>query len=217
MGAKKKTGAKSFEPAAIQADGMKTTWLVQRLGPAVRRTGPLARAHRVFGGGMMGITDEQWDALDELFEIDYMGAAEYEFGKFTRALGQLLQDNKSDDPATKVVSFKFEVDRKDIRPNAMHRIKGKQMPPTPKKPVTVYAIGRKGQREGIEFIARSITKEPHSRLLLRDDSFIHRTLDPFNEWDTKIVGWFELNNGFFYFIDEAMWRAVADGFGTGVA
>jgi len=65
------------------------TWLLQRLKKSRYNPdskSPLAKAHRVFGGGMLGLNEKQWDLLDPIFEIDYMGAAEFEFGTIPKCL-----------------------------------------------------------------------------------------------------------------------------------
>ena len=33
-------------------------------------------------------------------------------------------------------------------------------------------------------------------------------LDPVETWDHEIVGWLELDNGFFFFLDKDMWTAT---------
>ena len=62
-------------------------YLIQRLQRA-RGTSPFA-----FGGGNTAETQQAVKKLDECFSFDYMGAAEYEFGAFPKAL-KILHGHK---------------------------------------------------------------------------------------------------------------------------
>lgn len=40
---------------------------------------------------MMGLSEEAWDLLDPIFTLDYMGAAEFEFGAVPKTLSQFAE------------------------------------------------------------------------------------------------------------------------------
>lgn len=197
---------------------MRATWLVQRLlKPRTPRpdgkTHPLDKAHRVFGGGMLGLTKEMWDFVDPVFEIDYMGAAEYEFGTIPRVLKELID-------APELTAFSFVVERKDIAPNEWGRgylardKRGKKKapagPPMPTEPATLYVLCRTEHAVEAEARVRGLASD---KLKVRDRPALERALDPLNDRDRRIAGWFELTNGFFFFTDEQMWREVCGWFG----
>lgn len=182
---------------------MRITFLIQRLKRPRHATGPLAKAHRVFGGGMMALSEQQWDFVDQAFEIDYMGAAEYEFGSFGKAMQMLMEANER-------VAFGIVIDRKDVALNGSRSFNKKlKKADAPSEPAVVYVLCQTGLRDEIEKRIRQLANDGIESLRwVRDDTFMHRTLDPLNEWDEKTVGWLEIDNGFFFFTDKEMWRAV---------
>jgi hypothetical protein len=184
------------------------TWLVQRLGVPPKKTGgPFDKAHRVFGGGMLGLAKETWDVVDEVFDIDYMGAAEYEFGIFPKTMDALVQCAKREE----LTAFSIEVKRKDIAKNSGRRwvADDKEPPPKPKGPATIYIVCRTADATEVEERVRGLVA---GKVDVRDGTRIECALDPVNEWDGKIRGWLELNNKFLFFTDETMWNGVRQWF-----
>jgi hypothetical protein len=49
---------------------------------------------------------------------------------------------------------------------------------------------------------------------LKEQTRLSSALNPERDWDREVCGWLELDNGFFFFTDEAMWRATARLFGV---
>jgi hypothetical protein len=143
-----------------------------------------------------------------------MGAAEYEFGTIPRMFKELVRDSKQ------LKAFKFTIERSELAVNPgraweeRKQAKGKAVvPPVPSTPVTIYALCRKAQADQVEKRIRAIAAE---KIKVRDSPQLSQALDPIREWDRKIVGWLELNNGFFWFIDEEMWKNTAAMFGLEV-
>lgn len=178
---------------------------------------PLDKLHRFFGGGMLGLTEKAWDLFDPVFDIDYMGAAEYEFGTFPRAIKELIDGFR----ASGVVAFQFAIERKDVLPNdwgrgslAFNRKGKKKRPPAelsrPTEPAIVYMLCRSDHATEAEAVVRRIVG---GTLKVRDVTMINHALDPLDDRDRKWAGWFELDNGFFFFVDEGMWRSVCEWFG----
>ena len=195
---------------------MHRSWLVQRLlvprPPREGKPHPLDKAHRAFGGGMLGLTKEMWDFVDPVFEIDYMGAAEYEMGMFPRALLEMTR--------RELAASRFTVERKDVDPNDWGRKLGppkkkrkKGEPaqsPVPTGSVAVYTLCEAQHSDEVEKRVRAIIGGKYD---LRDPSMMNHALDPLTPADHRYAGWFELDNGFFFFIDEGMWRSVCEWFG----
>lgn len=206
---------------------MKSTYLVQRLLPPTKVEGPLGKAHRVFGGGMLGLTKKAWDVLDEVCVVDYMGSAEYEFGTLPRSLHELAQDHE------KLVAFEFVVKGRDIKAGwwreraatverrkelAAAKKAGKKAKrakkPHPPEDATFYALCREEHREEVEKRVRLIAAD---KLRTRDGTLIEYVLDPEPGRDRIGIacGWYELDNGFFFFTDKVMWEGFQKLFGVG--
>lgn len=179
---------------------MQDSKLVQRLCEPVRtKDNALSKLHRVLGGGMVGLKEEAWDLLDPIFRIDYMGAAEFEFGAIPKTLGSLAEDN--------LVSGQMTVAAKDIQ-SKMWRKKT----PEPQDR-TVYYLCRADHADAIEQRIRDLAKDTFR---LKEMSYVPEALNPADEYEKKYIGWLELDNGFFFFVDETAWRETCKLFGAEV-
>lgn len=184
-----------------------TTFLVQRLLPPPKSE-RMALAEQVFGGGMIQLSPDGWKAVQKHFSIDYMGSAEFEFGTIPLCLKALMLDNE------KLSAFSFVVPAKAIKPNEWTRGRaartkaGKVAKKQPKHPPVVdrevYVLCRE---EFTESVKGRILELAGDKLRLKEGSNFPRALDPVGE-DRFPVGWLELDNGFFFFIDQTMWRGV---------
>lgn len=180
---------------------MQDTKLVQRLcEPARGKDSTLSKVHRAFGGAMVGLKEEAWDLLDPIFRIDYMGAAEFEFGIIPRTLGSLAEDN--------LLSGQMVVAAKDIE-SKMWR---KNAPKPHDR--TVYYLCRAEHGEQIEQRIRDLAK---NKFRLKEMSYVPEALNPADEYEKKYIGWLELDNGFFFFVDEHAWRETCKLFGAEVS
>lgn len=188
----------------------------------------LAKATQAFGGGMLQLKDEAWKLLQNVFDIDYMGAAEYEFGALPRCLSNIVSNISTYE------AFEFVIKAKDIQPNwERERIlqhlrraeieeakkKGEKPPrkntrkliekanQTPITNKTIYVIGRKDMKSDIEELIRKMGKrQVHSK----NGHFLERALDPITEYDKKYIGWLDLDNEYFFFTDQEMFKGAAD-------
>lgn len=167
---------------------MKTTWLIQRLKP--RPATPfMAKVEQVFGGGALQLKPDAWKLVQNIFGIEYMGAAEFEFGSLPKSWQALAADAKELGP--------FE-----LRLHAH--------PETP-----VYVLCRKKQREDVINI---LTELALDKLRLKERAYFKEVLDPKNkeqEFPITTCGWYELNNGFFFFLDKEMWEKTTKLFRDG--
>lgn len=187
-----------------EAPGMERSWLVQRLkkpyagGIFGGKDNPFS-----FGGGLRngGLSDEAMDLLRGIFSFDYMGAAEFEFGAVPKALQAIAKDIK------KYKAFSFTFPRKDV-------VKGWRDKSTtdPEGDVTIYVICHKDHVDGVTVRITDWACEPKAPSL-KESTMLSQTLRPDSDWNPGIAGWLELNNGFFFFIDEEMWKKTTDLFG----
>lgn len=191
---------------------MNPTYLVQRLDqkPATEKQRKISR---VFGGSMLGLSNELWDLLQDHFDIHYMGAGEYEFGALTRVLHGLFEDRND------LLRFELTFQRNDVRLNYTHEHEHRMLrqkeikeykdrgekPPRAKKfkdpnftPRTVYVLCRKHQRAEVQEALRAMALD---KIRTKNDHCFERALDPTNEWERKTIGWLEMSNGFFFFLD----------------
>jgi len=155
-----------------------------------------------FGGGMLngGLSSDAMDLLRGIFSFDYMGAAEFEFGAVPKALQGIAA--RSD----RLAGWSFTIPLAKVAKN--FREKG----PAPKGSATVYVLADESWRPEVEDRIRGWAKEPYGGL--KETTRLSSTLRPVTEWDGETVGWLELDNGFFFFTDEAMWEATCDLFGV---
>lgn len=175
---------------------MERSWLVQRLEKPRTGVNPFS-----FGGGYKngGLSDEAMEMLSGVFSFVYMGAAEFEFGAVPKALSGLHKDRKA------LIADSQQIDISKVKPNWNEQ--GKEFTGN----ATLYLIARRSQAD--EAWDRITTWAVQAEDL-KEPTQIARTLRPVTEWDGETVGWLELNNGFFFFTDEQMWRDTAALFGV---
>lgn len=159
----------------VRKDDLIPTRLMQRLKDPPCNTKPdTVKPHHVFGGAGLGLTQQMWDVLDPLFELEYMGAAEYEFGILPRALHTFSSQ--------KLAAF-----------------------PVVLKKRTVWVLCPEDICSAVESLLRHFEKhEPSTKA----GALFNATL----AGETQIKGWFELDNGFFVFVDEDMWTRTRNAF-----
>jgi hypothetical protein len=164
-----------------------------------------ARVDQVFGGGMLGLRKEAWDILQSIFSIDSMGYAEYEFGTLPKTLKAMAEDREQ------LRAFTTIVRAKDIDPNSArgYEARTKAGKFRKKQPVhpsvtdkTIYVVARETHMEGAK---EAVCKLAGNKIQTKGSSGVARALDPIGEWDADICAWLEVDNGFFFTVDKAMW------------
>lgn len=213
----------------IDLDGRPTTNLVQRLLPKPGSEFG-ARASRAFGGGLLGLGDEAWRLLQEFCDIDYMGAAEYEFGTFPRAIQAMLGHDHClwsfTIPASDVVRGYWRVDAVDALRRAeiaAARERGEKPPRLTKKhkarleeraaqhavhdhEIWVWCRADENRGQVRDLVRRAAAGE------LRVKAGLHFDLDPNPSLSgRRPVGWVDLINHLCWFTDKAMaesWHAM---------
>ena len=162
---------------------MEESYLIQRLQRPVGYDNPFS-----FGGGFKngGIGKENMEMLSKVFSFDYMGAAEFEFGAIPEALNKMIAF------ADDLVKGSMTTHWKALQWKTGKSLKGDSK---------VYFLCHKDHRKDVKkriaswAMGNNISGDPKCGVRL-DASFIEH--DNF--------GWFELDNGFFFFTDKKMWE-----------
>ena len=172
---------------------MKNTFLVQRLCAPVQTKDNLLSK---FGGAALQLSEEAWELLDPIFRIDHMGSAEFEYGALPNTLKSMAED--------RLVAGTMIVESRDIKPvfDAKRRSKEDQ---------TVYYICRSSHGEEVEQRIRDLAA---NRFDLKEPSRFAEALSPLDEREKKYIGWLELDNGFFFFVNPVAWGETRKLFGV---
>lgn len=177
---------------------MKDTFLIQRLRKPPKAAYD-AKLSRLFGGNMLQIPAEMWDVLQTAFDIDYMGAAEYEFGRLPRSFHAFAEDHQ------KLVAFSIHLTDAEIK-----RIRVASLPKEATKEEAqktalvkdVYVLCRASQRDEV---VRRIKEFALEKTPIKRGARFAEALCSAPE-QCPAYGWYELDNGFFFFIDKEMWE-----------
>lgn len=168
---------------------LERSWLVQRL-ERPRRHNPFS-----FGGGLRngGLSDDAMKMLDGIFTFDYMGAAEFEWGKVPAALQHIAQKAAQGDidvqsidvPLTEVpLPWSTSKTKQDIKEDDV---------------ATIYVVAPTTYfPEIVERIQDLASEKARLKEGTRLTSALH---DP---TETEIAGWLEIDNGFFFTTDRTM-------------
>jgi hypothetical protein len=188
---------------------VKDTYLVQRLKDAYR-TEQDEKIERAFGGDRIQMGPDGWQALRSVFSFDYMGAAEYEFGTIPKCLNAMGMDH------AKLVATQITVPANEIEPNWGRKRTAKTAKGKPRKrqpilpPVmdrTVYLLCRQEHVQGAEERIRLLAG---NKIRTKMGTNFPQALDPIEVQGSTLAletkGWLELDNGFLFFVDKAMWR-----------
>jgi hypothetical protein len=175
------------------------TWLLQRLSAPIQSKGegPLKNAHRVFGGGMLGLSEVAWDVLDQIWDIDYMGAAEFEFGELPKCLTRMIKAKDN------LERFEVTLTSSEIRKDNWRPVAGR----ITKK--TVYVIAPKHLKEDVIATIKDLAKD---KVRLKEYSMFHTALlkEHFvNDRDKEYIkacGWIDIKNDYMFFTSEKMFK-----------
>lgn len=180
---------------------MRESWLIQRLQPPLTG-GPLLFA---FGGGLRngGLSDEAITLLRGIFNFDYMGSAEFEFGAVPKALRGLAAD------ADQLTAATLPIDLVDVPRHWRDKTTSE-----PSGRATIYVLSR---REHLEEVTERIqTWATTEQVRMKEPTNLTTVLrpDPGGGYVPNTCGWLELDNGFFFFTSAEMWRKTCEVFGV---
>lgn len=186
---------------------MLASYLIQRLRKPVVIKNPTTALEKLmvanpfaFGGGYKngGLSDEAMGLLKDIFEFDYMGSAEFEFGAVPEAL-QAIGKAKEDYIAFQIPKVRYkhtdwETRKESIGTNPVYVICHKDWKEEVIKRIKAKALGDYGRSKN-----SFNTKEA----VLLNDSLAGGHF-------RNIGGWLELDNGYFFFTDIVMYRKVRE-------
>ncbi len=185
-------------------DKYPTPYLVQRLLPPTESKFGGVRVDQVFafGGGGSGLSEKAWAIIKDLWTFDYMGASEFEWGAFPKSVEKFLKHKR--------ISFSIDIKAKDIGDSYERAYPRKGAPPPPeKKDGKVFIICREDQKDFVEDVIRLYAKGKHYEYInTKEAVLLDSALDPIGEDKRRVCGWYELQNGFFFFTDEQMFERV---------
>lgn len=191
-----------------------SSWLIQRLDaphPPRMVDGLPVDNPFAFGGGFKngGLSNEAMGLLRGIFSFDYMGAAEFEFGAVPEALRAIAFVSEK----SALAAFSF-----DLRPSDVD--KGwdwtKGQPHILNRP-TVYVLCRKGTEAEVEQRIRAFALD-EGKVRIKESTRLSEAMraDAVRSPYLRVLGWLEIDNGFFFFVDREMWSSTARLFGVEV-
>lgn len=168
-------------------------WLIQRLKspfkiPEGMENVPLmqfaAANPFAFGGGLAngGFSKEAMKALTGVFEFDYMGSAEFEWGAVPKAFRMLAEGRKA------LVAYEIEG-----------------------LPRPVYVLAPKALQSEVTGYLRVLGSERYPEgVRLKETSQFYDALTPGakDSYPVKTVAWLELDNPFFFTIDKTIFETM---------
>lgn len=185
------------------------SWLVQRLtlarGGIKLPDGKVIDNPFSFGGGYKngGLSDKAMDIIRNIWEFDYMGAAEFEFGAVPKALNVIAKMAE----ARELAAFQAPVRTKDDQ-----RPFGNRTPGVCKG--TVWGLCHKDVVDEVIERIQGWAKDEYAKGRHTKESVgLERALrEPDSPHAAR--GWLELDNGFLFFIDRPMFDKTAELFGV---
>lgn len=185
---------------------MRSSWLVQRLEKPWS-LGQIKDNPFAFGGGLRngGLSSEAMDLLRGVFSFDYMGAAEFEFGAVPKALQEIAKNIDLETFEASSFTFPLKKVEKGWRDKSAEE---------PEGDVTIYVICSKADVKEVQTRIKGWAfKHYDKKFALKEMTMLPQVLRPDSDWTPRVVGWLELDNGFFFFIDKEMWEKTAELFG----
>lgn len=197
------------------SDLWRGTYLIQALNKPQKREGVLKVNPFSFGGGGSGLTKDALEMLSDLWDPEYMGAAEYEFGAFRDALNMIIEfrrDNRL--VAVPMVVKGHEAEKLNER--SSWYTEGQKI-----RESVVYVIANKNHLNDIQKVIQSLLT--HDKIVDRHGyespvrlkcgiRLWNALFDPSWYWQDKghhnFGGGLELDNGWFVFSDEEMFTKV---------
>jgi hypothetical protein len=157
--------------------------------------GLLANISFAFGGGLQdgGFSREAMDLLKPIFDFDYMGSAEFEFGAVPDGLQKILEFRADGD----LVAFVVNV---VVKPTASRSDESQDAVST-----KIHVLCHKEHRHEItDRIVEWVHEDPR---LCEHVGLRHSILAL--DQSRCPTGWLELDNGFFFTIDATMYERLS--------
>ncbi len=190
-------------------------YLMQRLQAPRQHTkteGP--KIHHVFGGAALGLSGDAWKVLDAICTLDYMGAAEYEFGTIPRFL------------------HSFALRREDIRPfvfvlkvgeynghwERRHILVERPLPKMQNHVIFGLHIGNDQHEAALEEAFRLVAQRS-SAVYVKEGARMESALDPIKDHEntSRPLGWFCLEDDAMMFVDQTLFESFSELFSVDLA
>lgn len=181
------------------------SWLIQRLQLPFKSDHPWSGKDNPFsfGGGFKngGLSNEAMDVIRPVFRFDYMGAAEFEFGAVPEAL-QKISESRAEYVPGEVRIKPEEVESPPLYDQKCYRKLSKVLP--------VWYFCHKDHQDHVKALVRKLASgKGDGRSDLKEPTGLSRSLwkrveSEESKLDHRAAGWLELDNGFFFFVDEEM-------------
>jgi hypothetical protein len=193
-------------------------FLMQRLNaPRAHNMTDGVKLHHVFGGGLLGLSEDGWKVLDEVCTLAYMGSAEYEFGVLPKFLTSWVAGHANLRPFAFVLKpgdYKTAWGR-DTR--SSRKSAAPPMPPLRSK--VIYGLVRvsagtgKKEVQALETAFRAVAS---GELYVKAGARIDAALDPERDRkppyalrDDGPQGWIALGHDAMFFCAESMFEGFA--------
>lgn len=186
---------------------MENSYLVQRLDrPYVGKIETPIQAISAYGLAATGLSQKAKEVLRQICVFDYMGSSEFEFGAIPAALKVVIINLDKYACETVEVDYQFKdwYSKKKKKKGVVSLLREEELVTGKAK---VYIIAPKDD------IAEIIVRIKYWALNSYNDQN-HHTKEMVNlnvalggsEHYERLSGWFELDNGFFFFKDETMFN-----------
>ncbi|GAG28762.1 unnamed protein product, partial [marine sediment metagenome] len=148
-----------------------------------------------FGGGYKngGFTEEAMKLLSQVTSFDYMGSAEFEFGKVPKTLAAMLENSRE------YTLLNIEVNFKASKFGETDVDEGKA-------PVWIICKGEDADEVEKRIRYYAVTDYNNPPYVTKEMVFLNSALAGHRE---KLKGWFELDNGYMFFSDKEMFENFA--------
>lgn len=168
---------------------MKQSYLIQRLKKPSPSDSIFADNPFAFGGGYKngGLSDQAMNLLRDIFQFDYMGSAEFEFGAVPIALNAIA---KQADAET-LTSFAISIPLASVEKNWRDKFAE-----TPTGVATVYVICHNAWKDEVKTRLFSWAADEHGPghwAQFKEVPRFAAALRPVEDWHRDTCGWLELD------------------------
>jgi hypothetical protein len=174
------------------------------LKPIVPAKGKIDSSMFAFGGGLKngGLSDEAMKLLREIFSFDYMGSAEFEWGAVPKALEGIWNLREQYTAFRKTIPYHY-LSYEGRLSNPEH-LRGK---------VEIGVICSKENSEEVVTRIEAWADDDYFKQggrQLKEATLFPYACSGMNKGIYQHKGWLELDNGFFWFVDDGMFQKTAE-------
>jgi hypothetical protein len=183
-----------------------TSYLIQRLEkPWVSPDGEIQRNPFTFGCNPSGgMSPEGWETIEGIFAFDYMGAAEFEFGAVPAALYFLIEQRNADNLECGSIELPqgnvHYISPKPYTSEVLTRLRDFATDNPNQYTKEYVGLNHKLKEMAIKALAeKQVKKKPRKNA---------RPVKP--PYESRAVGWLEIDNGYMFFTDKEMFTKVCN-------